>query len=106
MTNLPFGSGQWAVWGVLAEERDSNVGLQSIAQDASRNSQPVYLTDDEAEARQLVKEGGFSRDGQFYATTHVVNTAVEAGNAKVAEQTGFHRRSTPVDKPLRKDQQF
>ncbi len=93
--DLPFGSGQFSVWGVPATEREQNTGLRASAQDATRQEVEIYRTDDEEEARRLVREGGFERQGQFYATTRMANSTAAAHKEAVESASGVLKRDDP-----------
>lgn len=80
MTTLPIGSGRYTVFGIPAIERDDNRQLTSRDQDATNQETPVYCTDNIEEARGLVREGGFSHQGTFYATTRFAEGASAAAS--------------------------
>src|SRR3954465_14114310 len=94
-TELPFGQGQWVVWGILTTERDDNRGLTSKQQDITTREIPVYRTDSEEEARRLVREGGFEHNRLFYATTRVSNTRAAEHKEHVQNVSGVLKRDDP-----------
>lgn len=75
---LPIGSGQYTVFGIPAIERDDNRGLRSDQQNVTNQEQAVMLTDDIEQARLVVREGGFTYQGTFYAVTRFAQGASQA----------------------------
>lgn len=102
-TQLPIGQGQFTVWGIPATERDDNRGLESKQQDATTNEIEVYCTDDEDEARRLVREGGFTHHDVFYATTRISNSAAAVQKENIEQASGILKREAPRQ-AVRKDQ--
>lgn len=101
--NLPIGEGQFTVWGIPATERDDNRGLASSQQDATTNEIEVYRTNDESEARRMVRESGFEYQGVFYATTRMSNANAAVQKERVQQASGILKRDTP-NQSLNKDQ--
>lgn len=100
--HLPIGSGQFTVWGIPATERDDNRGLTSKQQDATTQEIEIYKTDDEDEARRLVREAGFEIRGQYFATTRMSNDQAAIQKEQVQQASGILKREVPP--PISKDQ--
>jgi hypothetical protein len=65
---------RYALYGVIAEERDVNK-VEDFAKQAAEDSGEVliYETDDPTEAREIYEAGGFSREGVWHAVTRAVD---------------------------------
>ena len=100
MEGLPIGQGAFEVYGIPATEREDNTGLRADQQRVSNREMPVYRTDDEEEAKRLVREGGFTHQGQYYATTRYVNASAETTKANIASKSGTHVRSPKGQLPI------
>ncbi len=96
-TQLPFGQGQWVVWGIPTVERDDNTGLLPSRQRAE-DEQAIYRTDSEEEARRLVQEGGFEHKGTFYATTRISNSVAARNKENIEQVSGVLKRDDPFFK--------
>src|SRR4051794_24126638 len=97
ITALPIGNGRFTVWGIPTTERDDNRGLSSKQQDATTQEVEIYRTDNEEEARSLVRQSGFEHKGTFYATTRISDTVAATNRENIVSQSGVHPRK-PLDK--------
>ena len=69
---VTVGNERYGLYGVLAQEYESNKPEDFGKQEASDSgSVLIYETDDRDEAREIYQSGGFMRDGQWNVVTRV-----------------------------------
>jgi len=69
-----MGTERWALYGIIAEERDVNQPGDFDKQAAEDSGEVlIYETDDPTEAREIYEAGGFARDGVWHAVTRAVD---------------------------------
>jgi hypothetical protein len=96
---VTVGTERYALYGVIAEERDVNTKPMTLEEQNVGDSglTLLYETDDPTEAREIYEAGGFERDGVWHVVTRAEDRLRRASSASTHSLTNPVPRKTDYD---------